>query len=133
VSRENVEALRRGFNAMNVGDMSSILAFVDPAFEAVIPAALSAEPDTYRGHDGVRRYFESFQDAMGEIRFEADRIWDAGDRVVVALRLTAKGKKTGIPVEQELGQVWTIREGKAVRVESYVALSEALECVGLSE
>lgn len=72
MSRENVETLRRGLDAFNSGDMSVILGFIDPDFQAVIPPELSAEPDTYRGHDGVRRYFESFQDAMDEIRFEAE-------------------------------------------------------------
>jgi ketosteroid isomerase-like protein len=133
MSRENVEALRRGFEAMNCGDMSEILGFVDPDFETVIPSELSAEPDTYRGHEGVRRYFETFRDAMGEIRFEVDRVWDAGDKVVVAVRLTAKGKQTGIPVTQELAQVWTIRDGKAIRADNYVTLSQALESVGLTE
>ena len=133
MSNENVEALRRGFDAMNLGDMNSILAFVHPDFEVAIPPELSAEPDTYRGHDGVRRYFESFEDAMRDIRFDAERVWDVGDTVVVALRLTAKGRETGILVEQTLGQVWTVRDGVAMRVQSFVTVSEALESVGLSE
>jgi ketosteroid isomerase-like protein len=130
VSQENVESLRRGFDAMNRGDLSRILAFVHPDFETVIPPELSAEPSVYRGHDGVRRYFDSFSDAMRDIRFNADDIWDVGDAVVVALRLTARGKETGIAVEQQVGQVWTIRDGMAVRLENFVTVSQALESVG---
>ena len=132
VSQENVDTLLSGFEAMTRGDISRILAFVHPDFETVVPPELSAEPSAYRGHDGVRRYFESFYDAMRDIRFDADHIWDAGDAIVVALRLTARGKETGIPVEQHVGQVWTIRDGMAIRVENFVTVSEALKSVGLS-
>lgn len=132
MSERNVETLRRGFDALNRGEIGGILAFVHPDFETVVPPELSAEPSAYRGHDGVRRYFESFSDVMRDIRFNADHIWDAGDAVVVALRLTARGKETGIPVEQQVGQVWTIHDGMAVRVQNFVTVLEALESVGLS-
>lgn len=131
MSRENVDALRQGFDAMNSGNIEDILAFVHPDFEAEVPPELSAEPDTYRGREGVRRYFQSFEDVMDEIRFQPERFWDLGDAVVVTVRVTAKGKETGIRVEQQVAQVWTIRDGKAIRVRTYPTQSEALDAVGL--
>jgi ketosteroid isomerase-like protein len=133
VSRENVEIVRRGLEAFNSGDMGRILAFAHADFEAVVPPTLSAEPDTYRGHEGIRRYFQSFQDAMEEIRFHPERFWDIGQSVVTVVRLTAKGKRTAIPVEQRISQVWTIREGKVLGIQTYASLSETLEAVGLAE
>jgi ketosteroid isomerase-like protein len=132
MSQQNVDVLRRGFDALNSGDMERILAFVDPDFEAVVPPQFSAEPDTYRGYAGVRRYFESFQHAMDDIRFEAGQLWDAGDSIVVEVRLTARGRETGIPVEQRIAQVWGIRDGRATRAETYASLSEAFEAAGLT-
>ena len=133
MSQANLDALSDGLDALNSADLGRILAFIDADFEAVIPAAFSAEPDTYRGHDGVRRYLRSFGDDMYDIRFHPDRFWDAGDAVVVDVRLTAKGKRTAIPVEQRFTQVWTMREGKAVRVRAYASPADALEAVGLTE
>ncbi len=133
MSRENVEVVRRGFEAMSNGDLSQMLAIIHPEFEVTIPPDLSAEPDTYRGHEGIRRYFESFEAEMEDIRFQPERFWDVDERVVVALLLTAKGKKTGIPVEQRTGQVWTVLDGKAVSARIYREPAEALEAVGLSE
>jgi ketosteroid isomerase-like protein len=131
MSRENVETLRAGFDAFNSADIERILGFIHPDFEAAIPPEFSAEPDTYRGHDGVRRYFQSFQDVMDEIRFAPERFWDAGDSVVVAARVTAKGRQTAIAVEQRLAQVWSIRDGKAIGVRTYASASEALTAAGL--
>jgi uncharacterized protein len=133
MSLENVELVRRGFEAFNSGDIDRILAFTGADFEIEVPPGLSAEPDTYRGHDGVRRYFHTFDEAMDEVRFQADRSWDAGESVVVDARVSARGKQTAIPVEQRAAQVWTIRAGRVIRIRAYASLSEALESVGLAE
>jgi ketosteroid isomerase-like protein len=133
MSQPNVEALREGLEAFNSGDIERILAFTHRDFEGVVPPELSPEPDTYRGHDGIRRYFQSFQDAMDEICFHPERFWEVGDSVVVAMRLTARGRQTGIPVEQRFTQLWTMCEGKAMSVRTHTSLSDALEAVGLAE
>jgi ketosteroid isomerase-like protein len=133
MSLENVEVVRRGFEAMSTGDLSRILAFIHPDFEVKIPAEVSAEPDTYRGHEGIRRYFRSFEEDMEEIRFRPEQFWDVGDRVVVAVLLTARGKSTGIAVEQRTGQVWTIRDDKAVSARIYPHPADALKAVGLRD
>ncbi len=133
MSQENVDTVRAAFEAFNSGDIERVIARVHPDFEVEISAELSTEPDTYRGPDGMRRYFRSFEDAMEEIRFEAERFWDVGDAVVVAARLTAKGRHTAIPVTQQFVQVWTLRGGDAMSVRTYASLSEALRVVGLEE
>jgi ketosteroid isomerase-like protein len=133
MSQENVENLRLAYEAFSSGDIGRILAFAHPEFEAVVPPELSAEPDTYRGHDGIRRYFQSFEDAMDDIRFQPEQLWDAGESVVALVRLTAKGRQTGIPVEQRIAQVWTVLDGKAVALRTYPSLSEALNVAGLEE
>ena len=131
MSEQNVEIVRRVFEVFNSEDIDRIVAEVHTDLVVEIPAQVSAEPDVYYGKDGIRRYFRSFQDDMDEIRFEPEQLWDAGESVVVALRLTAKGRQTAIPVEQRTAGVWTVRDGKVVRVRSYASSSEALEAVGL--
>jgi len=133
MSQENVEVLRQGYEAVNGGDIEGFLAVVDPDFEAEVPPELSPEPDTYRGHEGMRRYFRAFEDVMDDIRFVPERFWDVGETVVVAVRLVAKGKESGISAEQFMAQVWTMRDRKATRVRTYPTSAEALEAVGLRE
>ncbi|MEA2202046.1 MAG: uncharacterized protein QOI89_2642 [Solirubrobacteraceae bacterium] len=133
MSQENVEIVREVFKDFNSEDIGRIVAAVHPELEVVIPPEVSAEPDTYLGPEGIRRYFQSFQDVMDEIRFEPERLWDAGDSVVVSLRVTAKGRQTAIPVEQRSAGVWSIRDGQIIRVRSYASLAEALQAVGLRD
>ena len=86
---------------------------------------------TYRGHDGIQRYFESFRETFEQIRFEPEDFADAGDAVVVAICMTAVGKLTKIPVEQHNAGVWTVRDGKVSRIDTYASFEEALAAAGL--
>jgi ketosteroid isomerase-like protein len=120
MSRADVQIFGEVLEAFNGGDIERILRFAHPDFEATIPPELSTEPDTYRGHDGLRRYFESWAEAMDDLRFDAQQLWDASDGVVVTMRMTARGKRTSIPVEQRSAQVWTLRDGLVVAVQTFV-------------
>jgi ketosteroid isomerase-like protein len=133
MSRENLDAARRGFEALQQGGVEAFLDFIDPRFEMTTPPDMTVEPATYRGHDGMRRYFESFYEIMDEVRFEPQEFIDAGDRVVVPARLVARGRDTGIEAEQQLTMVWTLHEGKALRCETYATKAEALEAAGITK
>jgi ketosteroid isomerase-like protein len=126
VSRENLEIVQRGIEAFNDQGVEGIIPFIDPEFEATTPPDLASEPDTYRGPDGVRRWFDSFIEVMDEIRWDAREFHEAADKVVVEFTLRARGKTTGLSFGQDAVMVWTLRNGKAVRVELYPRLDEAL-------
>jgi ketosteroid isomerase-like protein len=132
VSRETVEIVRRAIAAFQAGDIERILALTHPDFEGTVAPQLSAEPDTYRGKEGIERYFASFREAFDQISFEPEGFSDAGDSVVVALRMTAVGKQTKIPVEQRNAGVWTLHEGRIARIDTYSSMSDALKALGLS-
>jgi ketosteroid isomerase-like protein len=131
VSPKNADVIMQINEAFNSGDLERMLAFMHPDFETEVPARFSAEPDTYRGHEGMRRYFDSFHEAMDDIRFHQDDVREAGETVLARVRLTARGRSTAIPVEQRFVQAWTVREGKAVSLRSYETLPEALAAEGI--
>ena len=126
MSSQNVELVRGGFEALSEGGVEALLPLIHPEFEVTTDASLTAEPDTYRGQEGVRRYFDSFYEAMDEVRFEPREFREAGGRVIVAVTLTARGRTTGIVASQELVMVWSLRDGQAIRVETYGTIDEAL-------
>jgi ketosteroid isomerase-like protein len=102
-----------------------------PEFELTTPPTLTAEPDTYRGPEGIRRYFDSFYEAMDEIEFEPTGFHEVEERVVVEFTLKARGRTTGIVAEQQGVFVWELRDGRAVRLDVYSNLDEALEAARL--
>ena len=126
MSGENVDFIEQGFEAFNERGVEGILPFIHPEFEATTPPNLASEPDTYRGHDGIRRWFDSFDEVMDGIRWDAHDFQQAGDKVVVEFTLRARGKTTGLDFGQDAVMVWSMRDGKAIRVELFESLDDAL-------
>ena len=130
VASRNVEIVERGFAAFNEEGVEGILPFIHPEFEATTPPELASEPDTFRGHEGVRRWFSSFDEVMDEIRWDARDFREVGDRVLVELTLRARGKTTGLDFGQEAVMVWELRDGQAIRLSLYPTVEQALAAFG---
>jgi ketosteroid isomerase-like protein len=133
VPEENVELARRAYAALAEEGVEAMLAFADPDFEVTTPPTLASEPDTYRGHDGVRRWFGAFGDGLEGVYFEGREYIPAGDKVLVETILHARGRSTGIDVEQRAFVLWTVREGLVVKAVVFAEREPALEAAGLSE
>jgi ketosteroid isomerase-like protein len=132
MSDDNVEIIRRGFETMQRDGWQTLFSLIDPEFELTTPPDLAMEPDTYRGEAGLRRYFESFEDAMEDIQIVPEgEFLGAGEKVFVPFRLSARGRETGIEATQHAFQVWTMRAGKGLRVEIFASREQALEAGGL--
>jgi ketosteroid isomerase-like protein len=129
VASSNLEIVERGFEAFNAEGIDGILPFIHPDFEATTPPDLATEPDTYRGHEGVRRWFSSFDEVMDEIRWDARGFREAGDLVLVEFTLRARGRTTGLDFGQEAVMVWQLRDGKAIRLYLYPTLEQAVAAV----
>jgi ketosteroid isomerase-like protein len=126
VPSRNLEIVQRGFEAFNRDGIEGITPLIHPEFEATTPPDLASEPDTYRGPDGVRRWFQSFDEVMDQIRWDARGFRQVGDRVVVEFTLRARGKTTGLDFGQDAVMVWELRDGKAIRLDLYPTLDQAL-------
>lgn len=132
MSDDNVEIIRRGFETMQRDGWQTLFSLIDPEFELTTPPDLAMEPDTYRGEAGLRRYFESFEDAMEDIQIVPEgEFLGAGEKVFVPFRLSARGRETGIEATQRAFQVWTMRAGRGLRVEIFASREQALEAAGL--
>ena len=132
MSQEDVELLRETLHKLNSEDVEAVIPFIHPDFEFSTPPSISVEPQTYRGHDGMRRYFEQWADAADRVKVVPDEFFDAGDRgVVVSIRLTARGRETGIETELPAAMVWHVRDRQAVALEIFPTLEEAKKAAGL--
>lgn len=123
---DNVELVRQGFDLLAAGGVEALIPFIHPDLEITIPPELSLEPATYRGVEGLRRYFESFYEAVAEVRFEPDEFIAVGDRVVVPAHVVVRGRESGVEAGQRVVQVWELRDGRAIRVTPFATLEEAL-------
>jgi ketosteroid isomerase-like protein len=125
VADPNFEVIRELYERINGDDPESIYELLSEDFRAVVPPSLSAEPDVYEGHAGVRRYMEGFQGHLDDVRFEVLELLPEGDQVIVDMVVTGRGATSGIPVEQPSAVVHTIVDGKVARMDVHVDVEAA--------
>jgi ketosteroid isomerase-like protein len=135
MSQANVEAFKRVVEAANRRDVEAALEELDPEVEwhPVIQVLLRGEATVYRGHQGVRDVLREADEAWAETHYEFSEIRDLGDRIVAIGRFRARGKESAAEVESPLGYVVQFKNGKAIRMWSYLDPNEALEAAGLEE
>ena len=133
MSQENVERLREAFDNFLAGKSEWGAELVDPNVEWDGTNALIFDIDrVYHGQEGVRQYWREWLSAWETVQFEYELV-DAGDSVVVATRIWARGKGSGVEGEMPQGMVYSLRNGLVTRVDLYESKRIALEAVGLSE
>ena len=134
MSQENVEVVRHALEAWGRGDREAAADLLDPEVEWRMPPNIP-EAGTYRGRDEVVQRLDEFLDAWDALAVTVEKLMDAGDRVVALVRYSGRGRESGIEIGgvSTDAQVWTLRDGKALKVELYAGTADALEAAGLSE
>jgi ketosteroid isomerase-like protein len=72
-------------------------------------------------------------ETWSDVRTEPEDFIDAGDSVVVPVRVVNTGRSSGLSVKARAAWVAQLREGKVARMTVYQSRVEALEAVGLSD
>jgi ketosteroid isomerase-like protein len=99
--------------------------------EVCIPGAYPEGAQTFRGLEGLRRWVDTTREVWEEWRFIPERFLDAGDRVVVLVRVVARGGSSGVTLDRETAHIWTVRDDRVSRCEVYLDRSEAIAAAGL--
>jgi ketosteroid isomerase-like protein len=129
MNEANVEVVGRLFELYASGGVEAALEVMDEDVVIVIPADVSAEPDTYRGHEGARRYFAGFEGMLEDIRYEMFELLPEGDHVLARSRLAGRGVSSGLEVELQTVVVHTVEGGKITRIVPYTDLESARDAV----
>ena len=133
MSQENVELVHQANDAFNRRDLDALLALADPDVE-YFPRILELEGGgPYRGHDGIRSWWETWLGIAPDFSTEIEDIRDLGDVTVVRVRLRGHGIGSGATMDQTAWQVAEWRQKKCVQWRTFTSEAEALEAVGLRE
>jgi ketosteroid isomerase-like protein len=131
MSQENVEIVGRGYAHYNRTGEPDYSVF-DPEIVYDV-SRRTFDPLVYHGHQGVREFVALMRQQWATMRLEPQEFVDAGDRVVVSIRLIGVGRESGAETTANAAHVWTFRDGKIVRQTVFQTMDEALEAAGLSE
>jgi ketosteroid isomerase-like protein len=122
---ESLQVIDRLIDAWNRRDLHAALERMHPQCE-LRPVESS---ETLHGHDGVAAAFRDWFEAFEEFTIDAEGFSAHGDRVLVAMRQRARGKGSGLEVEERFYQLFTLRDGKVFRFEEYSDEAEALKAL----
>jgi ketosteroid isomerase-like protein len=133
MSQENVELVERLLEVYNERSFAENVDLIDPGIVWDMSRVEMPDAVSYSGPSEFRTFIEGWEEGFASEYLEAKEIFDAGDRVVVVIHHHGRGRTSGIEVDQHYAMVWTLRGGRAVRMEMYPTREEALEVVGLFE
>jgi ketosteroid isomerase-like protein len=131
MSRENVELLHQAIDAFNRRDIDAFLALMGSDVEFT-PLVVAME-GRYRGHDGIRRWWQDLFGVFPNWSVEVTGVLDRADLTLAALQARGRGGESGTPVGQTMWQLAEWVNGKGVRFIHYASKAEALEAAGLRE
>jgi ketosteroid isomerase-like protein len=135
MSQENVEVVRRAYEAWNADVLDALLLLIHPDAELRQPDDLFLGSGTfYRGHAGLREWWNLAKEPWEYFKSHIERTLAEGDKVATVVRFEAVGKESGVNVELPfITNVFELRGGLIVKFDTYYSLEDALEAVGLSE
>jgi len=131
MSQENVEVVRRAYEAFALGDLKTVLDQLDATVVSYTASPLP-DPEEHLGHDGFLQWVENWTGAFDELAMEVEEYIDSGDQVIVRALQRATGAASGAPVEQTFWFLHSFREGKILRIGVHASQDQALEAAGLS-
>jgi ketosteroid isomerase-like protein len=87
----------------------------------------------YYGREGFRKGWLDWLEPYGSYYMETEGFVDAGDEVVVTVRVRARTSRDGVAVEHSPAAVWTVDDGKVVKVRFFLERADAFEAVGIDQ
>jgi ketosteroid isomerase-like protein len=128
-------SFRRGIEAYSRGDYEAAVVGFDPAIEWSVDASVAPDATTYHGHDGVRRFWETWAEAISGMVLEIEECRSIEqNRVLAITRAHGTGSGSGARVVSgRFAQIADFRDGRVVRVRLYGSVAQAREAAGLRE
>ena len=133
--QENVELVDRAVDAINRGDAEALVAELDPEVEwhGAILMAMGGTQTVYRGHEGVREWLRDLYETLSEFQAEYPDIRDLDDRTVAIGHFHARGTASEVEIESPHATVVEFKNGKGIRIRTFLDPKDALEAAVLRE
>jgi ketosteroid isomerase-like protein len=114
------EFVARAYAAINARDRQAIKALCAP--DIVVGTTVEA----YRGPEALLEWLDEGDDAFEDFTVELLEVEDLAGHVLASMRQRGRGKASGADVDHRFTHVWTIRDGRATRVQSFAHRDDAV-------
>jgi ketosteroid isomerase-like protein len=124
MSKEQLELVRRAFDAYSRGDPEALVALCDPQFEMHL-TGVAGEAVRYAGADGIHEMCRDMAESWCAFAVEIEEVHDLDDRVLVIGEHRTRGRVSGIDVAARRGWLLELRDGSLIRLRSFRDPEEA--------
>jgi uncharacterized protein len=114
------EFAERVYAAINARDRVAIRGLCAP--DIVVGTTV----ETYRGPEAVLDWLDEGDDAFDDFTVELLEVEELGGHVLVSMRQRGRGKASGAEVDHRFTHVWTLRDGRAMRLQSFAHHHDAV-------
>src|SRR3954454_18488444 len=122
---DDLALIRTVMEAANRNEMDLVAELVHEDFLGIVPPTMSAEPDSYKGPEGVRRYFDLFRETVDDLEVAVHDFEPVGAWIVVLGAVSGAGRASGVPVNLDVAIATQVRDGKMYRMEAFPDLEQA--------
>jgi ketosteroid isomerase-like protein len=131
MSAADVAVVREILDTFNRGDYEASEALLHDEIELHQARAIPDTDDYYGKEEwlrGIGRWLSGFERGFQYVPIE---LIDAPGGVFAEVRLSGRGRESGVPLEQVIYHVWRVRDGKAIRCSVHWGEEEARREAGL--
>ena len=132
MAEENVEIVRRLFAAIRERNLDEMLRIYDPEIEFRPLTGTRIESGGYRGHDGIRAYFEEAGTVWETMHPYVDDVRADGDTVVAIGHCEVRGRESGAETDTPMAWIFRVRNGLILSTQAFSDAEDALRVAGLS-
>jgi uncharacterized protein len=130
MAQTNVDRLQAGYEALGRGDYEAIRELLDPKI-VLLDRPEAPDARSYRGYEGMLVTLRDTSESFEDFRLDPKRFFEHADKVVVILSMTGRGRTSGVPVEERIAHMWTLRDGLAIELRAFTDPADALQAAGL--
>jgi ketosteroid isomerase-like protein len=132
MSEENMAIVRRAYEAFERLDMGVIASLIADDFELDISAhPIPDFPNVGTGREHLFQFFATYLAGFSDYKLTVVELVESGDQVVALAHDTA-GLGDAV-VERDFAHVWTLQNGKVVRLRAFMTHADGLQAAELSK
>jgi ketosteroid isomerase-like protein len=126
------ESFRGAMEAYSSGEFDRALAAFHPNIEWSVDASVQPDAETFRGHEGVQRFWGMWGEVIDEMRLEIEECRALDERQVLAItRAHGTGAGSGAEVQSSrFAELAEFEDGLVVRVRLFGSVRRALAAAG---
>jgi ketosteroid isomerase-like protein len=134
MSQENVQVVLDQFAATNERDFPRAMSYYADDVVLLVDPDAFLERGSFEGREAVGQWFANwFTTFERGYHFDIEEARDLGDVVFLSASHHGRGRSSGVEVRGQTGYLYTVRDGRIVRVELYASGAEALRAAESAE